>query len=141
MLNVLCVDDEPSMLRLISIFFEEDKEIKIICTSSAAKALEIIRTENFDVLVSDYQMPEIDGIAFLKTLRERGNPIPFILLTGQVSEGVVIEAISQGADLFLQKCMDFGVQFVGLKKAIIQMSKKRVFENRPLNAVAVTGLL
>ena len=83
---VLYVDDEPSMLRLVSIWFEEDTEISIVGTTSASKALELLRTNHFDVMVSDYQIPGMDGIALVKDMRGRGDMTPFILFTGQGRE-------------------------------------------------------
>jgi DNA-binding NarL/FixJ family response regulator len=71
----------------------------------------------------------MDGISFLKELRKSGNSIPFILLSWQNDEKLVIEAIKRGADICLQKSVDYEVQFMGLRKSMILLSKKRVFEN------------
>ena len=57
----------------------------------------------YDAIISDYQMPVMDGIAFLKTVRASGNTIPFILFTGRGREEVVIQALNEGADFYLQK--------------------------------------
>ena len=127
--RVLCVDDDPALLRLTSIYFREDEQIKIVGVTSPAKALELLKTDDFDVVVSDYQMPPMDGISFLKELRKSGNSIPFILLSWQMDEKLVIEAIHRGADICLQKSVDYEFQFLGLRKAMILLSKKRVFEN------------
>jgi len=124
MLRVLYVDDEPAMLRLISILFETDDEIKIIGTSSASKALELLKKNAFDLLISDYQMPAMDGITLLKELRAEGNEIPFILLTGQGRQEIFMEALDKGADICLQKKAEPDAQFIELKKAIIKISKK-----------------
>ena len=127
--RVLCVDDDSSLLRLTSIYFREDDQIKIVGVTSPVKALELLKTDDFDVIVSDYQMPSMDGISFLKELRKSGNSIPFILLSWQNDEKLVIEAIKRGADICLQKSVDYEVQFMGLRKSMILLSKKRVFEN------------
>jgi CheY-like chemotaxis protein len=127
--RVLCVDDDSSLLRLTSIYFREDDQIKIVGVTSPVKALELLKTDDFDVIVSDYQMPGMDGISFLKELRKSGNSIPFILLSWQNDEKLVIEAIKRGADICLQKSVDYEVQFMGLRKSMILLSKKRVFEN------------
>jgi PAS domain S-box-containing protein len=54
-------------------------------------------------VVSDYDMPGMDGIALLKAVRARDADLPFILLTGRGREEVVIEALNHGADFYLQK--------------------------------------
>ena len=127
--RVLCVDDDSSLLRLTSIYFREDDQIKIVGVTSPVKALELLKTDDFDVIVSDYQMPGMDGISFLKELRRSGNSIPFILLSWRMDEKLAIEAINRGADICLQKSVDLEDQFMGLRKSMILLSKKRVFEN------------
>jgi len=57
----------------------------------------------FDVIVSDYQMPEKDGLDFLRELRESGNNIPFILFTGKGREEVAVKALNLGADRYFNK--------------------------------------
>jgi len=56
-------------------------------------------------------MPETNGIDFLKLIRSRDDPIPFILFTGRGREEVVIEALNSGADFYLQKGGDPSSQF------------------------------
>jgi PAS domain S-box-containing protein len=70
---------------------------------SVASARAAMAKTRYDVIVSDYQMPIENGIQFLKSLRGRGDHIPFILLTGKGREEVVIEALNSGADFYLQK--------------------------------------
>ena len=126
--RVLCVDDDPALLRLTSIYYREDDQIKIVGVTSPAKALELLKTDDFDVIVSDYQMPGMDGISFLKELKKSGNSIPFILQSWQMDEKLVIEAISRGADMCLKKRVDLEDQFLGLRKAMILLSKKRGYD-------------
>ena len=59
-------------------------------------------------------MPEMDGIEFLKEVRSRFGDVPFILFTGKGREEVVIEAINNGADFYLQKGSDTKAQFAEL---------------------------
>jgi CheY-like chemotaxis protein len=127
--RVLCVDDDSALLRLTSIYFREDDQIKIVGVTSPIKASELLKTDDFDVIVSDYQMPGMDGISFLKELRRSGNSIPFILLSWRMDEKLAIEAINRGADICLQKSVDLEDQFMVLRKSMILLSKKRVFEN------------
>ena len=58
---------------------------------------------DYEVIVSDYQMPGMNGIEFLKRLRSQLGHIPFILFTGRGREEVAIEALNCGADFYLQK--------------------------------------
>src|SRR4030067_3832698 len=62
-----------------------------------------MKKEEYDVVVSDYQMSGKDGLQFLKELREKGNSIPFIVFTGKGREDVVIKALNLGADGYFNK--------------------------------------
>ncbi len=102
-IRVLYVDDESDLLELAKLFLEEDGEFVINTVSSGNQALELLKTERYDTIISDYQMPGMDGIAFLKQVRLKNKGIPFILFTGRGREEVAIEAFENGADSYLQK--------------------------------------
>ena len=71
--------------------------------TSADTALEYLSSNCVDCIVSDYEMPQKDGIEFLKTVRQNQPHTPFILFTGQGSEEIASEAISAGVTDYLQK--------------------------------------
>jgi PAS domain S-box-containing protein len=103
-IQVLHVDDEPSIGDLVSDALEsEDDRITVVTETSAADALGHIETEPPDCVVSDYEMPGMDGIEFLEAVRTDRPELPFILFTGKGSEAVASEAISAGATEYLQK--------------------------------------
>ena len=119
-IRVLYVDDEPVLLGLAKIFLEKSGGFQIWTSLSAEEALGTQLSSSYDAIVSDYQMPGMDGIAFLKCVRERFGDIPFILFTGRGREEVVIEAINNGADFYLQKGGDPKAQFAELSHKIRQ---------------------
>ncbi len=92
------------------------------------EALTLLKSKTFDLVISDYQMPDMDGIAFLKAVRERFGDLPFILFTGRGREEVVIEAINNGADFYLQKGGDAKAQFAELAHQIRQAIRRRQTE-------------
>lgn len=114
MYSLLYVDDEPALLELGKLFLENDGTMSVETQTSAKEALERIASVSFDAVISDYQMPEINGIEFLKAVRSRFPDLPFILFTGRGREEVVIEAINNGADFYLQKGGDPCAQFAEL---------------------------
>ncbi|WP_321505441.1 PAS domain S-box protein [uncultured Methanoregula sp.] len=125
MISVLYVDDEPALLELGKQFLEKDRMFVVDTASSARIALTQLKTERYDVIISDYQMPEMDGIAFLKHLKASGNPTPFIIFTGRGREEVVIEALNEGADFYLQKGGDPKSQFAELAHKIRHAISRR----------------
>lgn len=82
-MHILYVDDEPSMLELTKSYLEATEDAEVVTCSSAREALGLIPSESFDAVISDYQMPEMDGIELLKAVRRDWPHIPFILFTGR----------------------------------------------------------
>ena len=129
MFSVLYVDDERDLLELGKLYLEQSPEFHIEIAISATDALSLPSIQSYDAIVSDYLMPEMDGIAFLKAVRERFGDIPFILFTGRGREDVVIEAINNGADFYLQKGGDVKAQFAELTHKIRQAVARRQAEH------------
>ncbi|HTY16012.1 MAG TPA: PAS domain S-box protein [Methanoregulaceae archaeon] len=126
MYSVLYVDDEQSLLEVSKIYLENDGEIIVDTTASVTDAIDLIKTARYDAIISDYQMPVMDGIEFLKHVRNEAGDIPFILFTGKGREEVVIQAINNGADFYLQKGGEPRSQFAELTSKIkIAVDKKR----------------
>lgn len=120
------VDDDPTILELSAIFLERAGDIQVDGTESAADALKRLEGDGgpYHVIISDYAMPDMDGIAFLKAVRSRKLEIPFILFTGKSREEVVIEALNSGADYYLQKDGRPTVLFAELSHQIRQAAER-----------------
>ncbi|OPY38208.1 MAG: Bacterioopsin transcriptional activator [Methanoregula sp. PtaU1.Bin051] len=129
MYSLLYVDDEPGLLEIARTFLEKSGEFSVDVHTSAQDALATDKFSSYDAIISDYQMPEMDGIAFLKEVRFRFGTIPFILFTGRGREEVVIEAINNGADFYLQKGGDPRAQFAELMHKIRQAITRRQAQN------------
>jgi PAS domain S-box-containing protein len=125
---ILYVDDELPLLEMGKLFLERSGHFSVDTIDSPVKALTLLHSRTYDLVISDYQMPDMDGIAFLKAVRERFGDLPFILFTGKGREEVVIEAINNGADFYLQKGGDVRAQFAELAHVIRHAVQKRKTE-------------
>ncbi|NMB77764.1 MAG: PAS domain S-box protein [Methanomicrobiales archaeon] len=122
---VLYVDDEPALLDPIRHYLEKRGGFSVDTITSVKGARQKMATKKYDVIVSDYQMPETDGITFLKQLREENNPIPFLIFTGKGHEDVVVEAYNAGADFYIPKGGNPKAMFLDLTQKINQIVTRR----------------
>lgn len=121
-IEVLYVDDDDGLLELTEAYLERERDrFSVTPADGVEEALAELDTAEYDVVVSDYQMPGTDGLGLLERLREEwGSSIPFIVFTGQGREEVAIEALNLGADRYLQKGGDPTSQYGVLAQAIEQ---------------------
>ncbi len=127
-ISVLYVDDEPALLDITRQFLENTGEFRVDTATCVRDAMKALMERSYDAVVSDYQMTEMDGIAFLKQLRHQGNMLPFIIFTGKGQENIVIEALNAGADFYIQKGEDPKVQFADLGNKIRQAVRRSTAE-------------
>jgi PAS domain S-box-containing protein len=103
-MSILHVDDEPGFAEMAAQFLErEDDRFEVETATTASKGLDLLQDGDFDGVVSDYEMPEINGLEFLKSVREVSANLPFILFTGKGSEEIAADAISAGVTDYIQK--------------------------------------
>ncbi|MDO8842377.1 PAS domain S-box protein [Methanocalculus sp.] len=126
--QILYVDDEAPLLELGKIFLERSGNLIVDTTEHPEEALEYAVLSRYDAIISDYQMPGMDGITLLKRIRTAGSTIPFIIFTGRGREEVVIEALNSGADFYLQKGGDPKSQFAELSNTIQHAISKKEAE-------------
>ncbi|SMO67528.1 PAS domain-containing protein [Halorubrum cibi] len=103
-IQVLHVDDDPAFADLAAEFLErEGDRLNVRTETSPENALEPVREDDVDCVVSDHDMPEMDGIELLEAVRDERSEIPFVLFTGKGSEEIASEAVSAGVTDYLQK--------------------------------------
>ncbi|MEA2033367.1 MAG: response regulator [Euryarchaeota archaeon] len=125
MIRVLHVDDEPADLEITKILLKREakEDFEISGVLSAEEALGKCKGEHFDVVISDYKMPGMDGMEFLETVRNSGKyaHTPFILFTGKGSPEVAEEALKKGADRYISKAGNPASQCNELAHAISEL--------------------
>lgn len=105
-ISVLHVEDDSRFAEMAAEFLGRvDDDITVTTEVDPVRALELLRDDpgTVDCIVSDYDMPAMDGLEFLKAVREEFSEMPFILFTGKGSEEIAAEAISAGVTDYLQK--------------------------------------
>ncbi|MFQ5977744.1 MAG: PAS domain S-box protein [Candidatus Heimdallarchaeota archaeon] len=126
MAEILFVDDEKSLLLLAKEYLEEQRsDFHVSIATSAHSALQNLKENHYDAIVSDFQMPGMDGLELLKRIRDEYNNIPFIMFTGRGREEVAMRALNLGADYYLMKGMDLNSMYGELAHII-----DRVLEHR-----------
>jgi CheY-like chemotaxis protein len=103
-IRVLLVDDDEDFVALASTLLEaESDRIDTTTETNPQHALEATEFETIDCVVSDFRMPELDGIEFLETIRETYPELPFILFTGKGDEEVAKRAIAADVSDYIVK--------------------------------------
>ncbi|MFC3959254.1 PAS domain-containing response regulator [Halovivax cerinus] len=98
------MDDDSSFVDLVETFLEREREEISVRTETAVEdGMSALREERIDCVISDYEMPEQDGLDFLERVRDEFPDLPFILFTGKGDEEIASEAITAGVTEYLQK--------------------------------------
>ena len=126
-IQILHVDDEAVILDLTWEFLKREgkEEFEITSVLSAEEALAELAKERFDVIISDFRMPRMDGLEFLEEVRNMGEYIPFVLFSGMAEPEVVTEALEKGADRFISKAGNPVITFTELAQAIRELAREK----------------
>jgi two-component system, NtrC family, nitrogen regulation response regulator NtrX len=100
--DILIVDDDPNTLASLARAFRLAGHEATVC-DNATRALDLAKTQRFDVILSDVVMPGRDGIALLEDLRKAGMGTPVVMISGQATIEVAVRATRLGAIDFLEK--------------------------------------
>jgi EAL domain-containing protein (putative c-di-GMP-specific phosphodiesterase class I) len=100
--SVLVVDDEPAVVRMSERLFARNG-FRVMVAHGGQEAIELTDTNTFDAIVSDLDMPDVDGRALLRAIRARDLDIPFVFLTGSPDLQSAIDAVEYGAYRYLIK--------------------------------------
>lgn len=100
--HLLIVDDETNTLASLSRAFRLEGHEAAVC-DNANKALELVKSQSFDLILSDVVMPGKDGLAFLEELKAQGVPTPVVMMSGQAHIEMAVRATRLGALDFLEK--------------------------------------
>jgi len=138
--QILIVDDEPNVRRVLATLLEQ-AGYAAIRAASGAQALDLVRAQDPDLVLTDLQMPEMDGIELLARLSESFPEIPVIVLTAHGTVENAVEAMKRGAHDFLTKPFD-KTQVVDLiARALAQADRSRRELRGPLPTDDFCGMV
>ncbi|WP_135854353.1 response regulator [Halorussus salinus] len=138
--RVLHVEDNDFFARVTAGVLTDDYDMDVHTVESADEGLALLDADEFDCIVSDYEMPGMDGLEFLDVVREDYPDIPFILLTGGGNERIASEAISAGVTDYLRKS-EGKDQFAVLANRIDNAVSRRRTEQLAERQIAVNDLI
>ncbi|AGB03702.1 response regulator [Methanoregula formicica] len=136
MISVLYVDDDSGLLDLTKLYLEETGEIHVDTATSARQALDMFRHQEYDAVISDCQMPVMDGIEFLRLIRSRYPLLPVIMFSGKDRDELAMAAFESGADSYLRKGGNPKVMFAELSHTIIK-AVERYLAQKALAEIAI----
>jgi PAS domain S-box-containing protein len=119
-IRVLHVDDDAFFLKMTKGALEEQNSFHFDFAQSVEEAMKKLKQDKFEVIVSDFQMVDKDGLDFLRELKASGNMVPFILFTGKGREEVAIKALNLGAFRYIDKSGDSKTVYGELASCIQQ---------------------
>jgi PAS domain S-box-containing protein len=127
-IRVLHVDDELGLLKVAKQCLELQGPFQVDTAGSVEEALNKLKEQEYDAVVSDYLMPGKDGLEFLEMLRKNGKTIPFIMFTGKGREEVAIRALNLGANQYLNKTGETETVYTELAHTITELAKTKKAE-------------
>ncbi|MCX8110297.1 MAG: response regulator [Syntrophorhabdaceae bacterium] len=104
-MNVLVVDDFSTMRKIIKNVLKQIGIESVLEAENGKIALDLLKKEEVNLIISDWIMPEMTGIDFLKACKEDEHikKIPFIMVTAEAQKGNIMEAIKSGVDNYIVK--------------------------------------
>ena len=120
MATILLVEDDDSMRLLTTAKLKH--QFNIVCAGDGVEALEVLERRAVDLIIADVMMPRMDGYTLVKTLRERGDSIPVLLLTAKQSFEDKREGFSSGIDDYMTKPVDEEEMLLRIK-ALLRRAK------------------
>ncbi|MDZ7275915.1 MAG: ATP-binding protein [candidate division KSB1 bacterium] len=123
-LRILLLEDDPDHAQLLSHCLRQAFEARIIHHSAALPALAELEKSDFDLLLLDYYLPDLDGLEVLRRCRITHPDLPVLMITGQGDERIAVEAMKAGAFDYLVKGRDY--------LAILPLAVRRTLEKAAL---------
>lgn len=130
--KLLIVEDSLDMQKYLAKILNT---YQITMASNGKEALQILETRSFDLIITDYMMPEINGLELVRTLKEHKNNTPIIMLTAKQEHQTKLDVLTLGVDDFITKPFESRELLVRMNNALQNHSSRTTYqqENPPEN--------
>ena len=122
--RVLLVDDDPAILDILTQYMKIIG-LEAVSAQSGEAALKIFNKDEFDIVVSDIKMANMDGLALLGEIKKIDPGVLFIIITGYPSIESVLEAMKKGATDYLVKPFQFDEIKIKVERALVEKDMNR----------------
>src|SRR5580698_9763358 len=114
--RILIVDDDPGQRSLLDSFLSS-QALNTVTADSGERALEVLRTQPIDMMISDVRMPGLSGLETLRLARKEHTLLPILLVTAYTDVREAVGAIRDGAVDYLAKPIDFDELLAAVRRA------------------------
>jgi len=132
--KILIVDDDEELLEYLTEAVELEN-IGVSCTNAPYKALELINSSNYDLVLLDYMMPDMDGIDLCSKIKEKAPGIKIILMTAFATVDNAVKAMKKGADDYISKPFKINELINILKINLEKLEFSKCFDNSEMDEV------
>lgn len=133
--RILVVDDSPVERRLVSGLLERGlTDVLVAHADNGRQALDVVANEMPDCIVTDLQMPEMNGLELVEAIRNHGYAVPVILMTSYGNEEVAVRALRTGAASYVPK-RALGNQLIETVTSVLSVSHRQLYRRRILNTL------
>jgi len=115
--NILIVDDEAKMRRILEIMLQQ-MDFNVQQAGDGLEALKCIKEQSIDLVITDLQMPHLDGLGLLKQLRANDNPVPVIMVTAHGSVETAVAAMQYGASDYILRPFELEAVEAAIQRAL-----------------------
>ena len=116
MSKILVIDDERAIRNTLKEILEFEKH-EVECAEEGISGIELFKSKNYDVVLCDIKMPQMDGIEVLEKLQEHSAEIPVIMISGHGNIDTAVDAIKKGAYDFIEKPLDLNRLLITIRNA------------------------
>jgi DNA-binding NtrC family response regulator len=141
MSKILVIDDERSIRNALQEILEYEK-FEVELAENGLEGLEKFTANNFDIILCDIKMPEMDGIEVLDKIQESGKDVQIIMITGHGNVENAVEAIKKGAYDFIEKPLDLNRLLITIRNALDKTSlatENKVLKKKVSRAYDMVG--